>query len=523
MTVDESAPVNNNIKSHYTQNIKTPIDSQEKRNDLALGYSFIDVKDEENEAVARLGCYQLGLSSPEFLPLLKFAIRSETVADACVLILLDWTRPWKFMETLMRWINVTNYLVDEICKENTNGAWSQGKAMMDELRETLEHYLQTYTEPSSGMILTASTSTSSIATTNTTLTNLNTAVSNHADQVVLPLTQGCLTTNLGIPIIVVCCKSDAMNVLEQTHDYNEDQFDFIQQCLRCICMKYGAALFYTSSYQPHTYHHLREYMLHRLLSNNNKTYPFNVKAQVIERETVLVPSGWDSWGKIKVLREGFDCESLSESWDENMDALADGHQPANTSGALGIYEEAIPNDDLGNQPQHISAVTVCEDEQVFYERHFETLQKTNDNMRKNSSKPGLVGPIGVTSAAIDLTRIDTNKNEFGLDKSLLKSITSTNGTSTNGSTTPTSTVASNTIPSPVAAATAQNGPSHEIIANFFQSLLTKKGPSGGAASPTASPLLSGLPQSNGREESHRRPTISRKDVHKELDRMRQYT
>lgn len=28
-----------------------------------------------------------------------------------------------------------------------------------------------------------------------------------------------------------------MNVLEQTHDYNEDQFDFIQQCLRCICMK----------------------------------------------------------------------------------------------------------------------------------------------------------------------------------------------------------------------------------------------------------------------------------------------
>lgn len=49
MTVDESAPVNNNIKSHYTQNIKTPIDSQEKRNDLALGYSFIDVKDEENE------------------------------------------------------------------------------------------------------------------------------------------------------------------------------------------------------------------------------------------------------------------------------------------------------------------------------------------------------------------------------------------------------------------------------------------------------------------------------------------
>lgn len=36
-------------------------------------------------------------------------------------------------------------------------------------------------------------------------------------------------------------------------------------------------------------------------------------------------------------------------------------------------------------------------------------------MRKNSSKPGLVGPIGVTSAAIDLTRIDTNKNVKYID------------------------------------------------------------------------------------------------------------
>lgn len=28
-----------------------------------------------------------------------------------------------------------------------------------------------------------------------------------------------------------------MNNLEQTHDYKEDQFDYIQQTLRSICMK----------------------------------------------------------------------------------------------------------------------------------------------------------------------------------------------------------------------------------------------------------------------------------------------
>ena len=88
-------------------------------------------------AVARLGLYQLALSSPEFLPLLRFAIRAETITDSCVLILMDWTRPWKFLETLERWINVLHHLIDEICKEGiaAETTWSKGKAIVDELRE----------------------------------------------------------------------------------------------------------------------------------------------------------------------------------------------------------------------------------------------------------------------------------------------------------------------------------------------------------------------------------------------------
>jgi len=87
---------------------------------------------------------------------------------------------------------------------------------------------------------------------------------------------------------------------------------------------------------------------------------------------------------------------------------------------------------------------------------------------------------------------------------------------------------------------AGGGPSHEVLANFFQSLLVKKtSSSSGGSSPTATSLLGGSslnggspargddgdssiqsPSSTG--ASTRRPTISRKDVHKELDRMRQY-
>ncbi|GAA5814649.1 hypothetical protein MFLAVUS_008148 [Mucor flavus] len=529
--------------NNYTQ---TSTQLNEEKNDLALGYTFVDVKDEENEAIARLGLYQLALSSPEFLPLLRFAIRSETISDSCVLILIDWTRPWRFLETLERWINVLHHLIDGICKEGiaAETTWSKGKAIVDELREKLEHYLQTYTEPSNnGLTMTASTSSSSIPSTTASSTFVPAPVLNTcADQVVLPLPQGCLTNNLGMPITIVCCKSDALNTLEQTHDYKDDQFDFIQQTLRCICMKYGAALFYTSTLHPYTYHNLREYILHRVLTTSTKPYPFHIKAQVIERDTVLVPSGWDSWGKIKILREGFDCENLSDGWDADMDAVMDRQNP-DKLGARGIYEDSILNGDSEVQPQHIPTTTICEDEQSFFERHYETLQKTQESSRQGTgadhiSRPGLVGPLGVSPAAMDMMRVgasDTNdRHSKGVKHKTTPEKINTLNSLPPISTTPSSAaaaaaVAAATSTSPSSAMNGQNGPSHEVLANFFQSLLSKKASSGGAASPTGSPspgssLLNGGPggQPNGRSEepaSYRRPGISRKDVYKELDRM----
>jgi hypothetical protein len=38
---------------------------------------------------------------------------------------------------------------------------------------------------------------------------------------------------------------------------------------------------------------------------------FPLQPQVVEKDTVMVPAGWDSWGKIKILRESFDCESIN--------------------------------------------------------------------------------------------------------------------------------------------------------------------------------------------------------------------
>lgn len=39
-----------------------------------------------------------------------------------------------------------------------------------------------------------------------------------------------------------------------------------------------------------------------------------LKHNVIDRDKVLVPPNWDSWGKIRVLRDGFDVEAINRGW-----------------------------------------------------------------------------------------------------------------------------------------------------------------------------------------------------------------
>ena len=45
-----------------------------------------------------------------------------------------------------------------------------------------------------------------------------------------------------------------------------------------------------------------------------------LKHNVIDRDKVLIPPGWDSWGKIRVLREGFDVEGTSSGWTVDISA-----------------------------------------------------------------------------------------------------------------------------------------------------------------------------------------------------------
>lgn len=75
---------------------------------------------------------------------------------------------------------------------------------------------------------------------------------------------------------------------------------------------------------------------------------------------MLIPSNWDSWGKIRVLREGFDVEGLSTSWSNDIQSFrAPEHQNSQDTGGTDNTGEGTDSYAHGNGEE--SAVVLFED------------------------------------------------------------------------------------------------------------------------------------------------------------------
>ena len=70
-------------------------------------------------------------------------------------------------------------------------------------------------------------------------------------------------------------------------------------------------------------------------------FPFQHKTNTLDRDRIVVPAGWDSWGKIAVLREGFDAKSWGEAWERDVDM--DATDTVGTQGAKGLYSSLVPD------------------------------------------------------------------------------------------------------------------------------------------------------------------------------------
>ena len=199
---------------------------------------------------------------PGHLNLLKFALNEQNYAHTLVILTVSMTTPWHWQDQLEHWVKV---LDDHLASLKLSSEERQ------EQKQRLVTEWQNYCEsgddldPGSPMKR----------------TNRLSSVEDDLD--LLPLPENCLSTNLGLNIVVVVTKTDYMVTLEKEFDYRDEHFDFMQQWIRRFCLQYGASLFYTSVKEDKNCDLLYKYLTHRIYD-----LPFRTPALVVEKDAVLM-------------------------------------------------------------------------------------------------------------------------------------------------------------------------------------------------------------------------------------------
>jgi dynein light intermediate chain 1 len=126
--------------------------------------------------------------------------------------------------------------------------------------------------------------------------------------------------------------------LEKDQSWKEEEFDLVLQFLRTVLLKHGASLIYTI---PSVSSPLQS-LIHSSLGIHSLLKRQPLKHNVIDRDKVVVPPNWDSWGKIRVLRDGFDVEAINKGWSLDIEESYEATSNGDANGINGPTEEVTP-------------------------------------------------------------------------------------------------------------------------------------------------------------------------------------
>ncbi|KAK6542641.1 hypothetical protein TWF694_006584 [Orbilia ellipsospora] len=347
------------------QNRRPPV-----ANEFALGYTYLDVLDAEQEDVlARLGLYLVSSPTPAFSPLLKPLFTPELLPDTLVVLLLDWRTPWTWLRQTRRWIRLLRNIFSQLDPD--------AKEALEEVMKAWEARPRNFGETGAVQVPGA------------------------APEVQIPLGPGEFDEPLGLPLLVVCQNADKIETLERERGWKEEEFDFVLQFMRTILLKHGASLIYTTPSIPSSLQSL-VYTCLSLPVSSKQTLRHNV----IERERVLVPPSWDSWGKIRVLRD-FDVEGVGAGWSVDIDfspsSASSGDATAITAeldasvegGAVELYEDVIKDRRGEDQLAALRPKGAIEmppvDLQEFLTQQLEVLETRKEDEKGGASGGGGAG------------------------------------------------------------------------------------------------------------------------------------
>ncbi|KAJ5833448.1 hypothetical protein N7474_001759 [Penicillium riverlandense] len=287
-------------------------------NQFALGYTYRDVLDADREdTLARVSAYLLSEPSLSFAPLLKPLLTPQSVPETLVVILMDWSDPWTWIRRLREWVRLLRSVLVSVD---------------DETKIAMEETMTEWRDRKRGMDASAA------------------AAASSGGPVTIPLGPGEWDEGLGLPMCVVCQGADKIEKLEKDHGWHEEEFDFILQFLRTILLKHGASLIYTTPFLANSLQSL----IHSSLGIHSLLKRQSLKHNVIDRDKILVPANWDSWGKIRIIREGFDMEGVSTAWSIE---IQDAPEPLDFAQPV---ENTAQGENTAAEEDGSSAVTVFE-------------------------------------------------------------------------------------------------------------------------------------------------------------------
>jgi len=257
--------------------------NEDPKKGSGLEFGYIDVRDEEEGEEHTLLSHYVLDGDVAHANLLQFALTEANVQRTTVLVCTSMATPWSVMDQLDKWIRVLQDHLDTL-KLSTD--------QIRELRAAKQTRWETYTDPGCEF---PSSPRRYTPTTQFTLSDLSPCDEKPPS---LGLEEGTLTRNLGLDLVVVLTKSDAMVQLEAEHGFTDQHFDFMQQAVRRLCLTYGASLFYTSVREDKNCDLLYKYLVH-----TSYGFPLTTPALVVERDALFIPAGWDTGAKISILHE----------------------------------------------------------------------------------------------------------------------------------------------------------------------------------------------------------------------------
>lgn len=306
--------------------------------------------------IARLSIYTLSDCTIAYLPLLARLLSPKTIGNTSIAILIDWTQPWTMARSLRAWIRL------------------------------LRRALQTTTDDISEALEANNTRWLRVREKDTITSITDTPTS-------LPLGPGEFDEPLGLPLTVVCHDAQAIERLEKQHGFKDPHLDHIQQFLRTVLLKHGAGLIFTMPAAPGDLQPMVHKMLHLDADRAGNTLAGrrqdkHIAYNVVDADRVLIPPGWDSWAKIKVLKESFDLEKLSSAWSEAIAIVDSDPEPStdstspdttqdennvNSPVAITLFESNIPDAPPRRQPR-IPETVPHTPEQVFLAAQLKRLE-----------------------------------------------------------------------------------------------------------------------------------------------------